>query len=125
MKTIALTVVMMALLTGCSGSSGGEDPTDAVSIIKAVNGALLNVQDPDTAQAAKPRIQHLTTRLREAAAASKKAGKTGPPAGENDRTAAAAQELTGNALRIKADPSLNGVLGADLDAFMNVMTGNG
>jgi len=126
MKMAALTAVMaMALLAGCKGDSAVQGVAgDPLSIIKQANGVLLGVRDADTARAAKPKLQELTVQLRDAAAELKKAGK-GPPANADDRTAAGAQELTGNALRIKADPALNGVIGADLDAFMKVMTGQG
>jgi hypothetical protein len=127
LKLAAFMAVMMVLLTGCKNDSGGgpSSDDDVLSLIKQANGALLGVRDAESAKAAKPTIQQLTVRLREAAAKSKKAGKTGPPANEDDRTAAAAQELTGNALRVKGNPATNDVIGADLDAFMNVMAGNG
>lgn len=126
MKVAALTAVMIALLAGCKGDSGtGSADDDPLSIIKQANAALMSVRDAETARAAKETIQKLTVRLKAAAADAKKAGKSGPPASADDRTAAAAQELTGNAFRVRADPSVNSVLGADVDAFMMVMAGGG
>jgi hypothetical protein len=129
MKVAALMfmVMVMALLAGCDRGGGGGsapsgDSSDPLDIIRRANAALLNVRDPDTARAAKPTIQHLTGEMRDVAASMKKAGK-GPPANDNDRTAAAARQVTDTALQIKAIPPLNDALGADLDAFMKAMTG--
>ena len=123
MRVCVLTALLvLATFAGCSKDDGTEVPEDTFLILRKANGTLMGVRDAETAKAAQPVLRQLTTQLRDAAAKAKKAGKSGVPATEDDRAAAASREVTDIANQVKSDPAINGVIGNDLDAFMKVMT---